>query len=130
MRELANLTTRGAIDKHAHGRWSKMAVGKMIGGSLSLLCGIWLTFFLENWLGWFSRVAGIAGIAAGGFWIFQGAMFVRNVRTATRRANKSAGHESAGLDAPTDTVSEDDQNAPAPINELAAAASPESDRLA
>ena len=89
MRDLANMTTRGAIDRHAHGRWSKAAIGKGIGGFVSFVCGVWLMFSHVSALGILSSVVGFAGVVAGIFWIVQAALLVRNLRLAGRRTNKS-----------------------------------------
>jgi hypothetical protein len=89
MRDLANMTTRGAIDKHAHGRWSQEAVGKGIGGFFTFLCGVWLMFSLSAALGGLVRLMGFAAIVAGIFWIAQAVLLVRNLRLVGRRTNKS-----------------------------------------
>jgi len=89
MRDLANMTTRGAIDKHAHGRWSRAAVGKGVGGFVSFVCGVWLMFSHLSALGILSSFVGFAGVVAGIFWIVQAALLVRNLRLAGRRTNKS-----------------------------------------
>jgi hypothetical protein len=88
MRDLANMTTRGAIDKHAHGRWSRAAVAKGLGGLFSFVCGVWLMFSHVSALGILSSFVGFAGIVAGIFWILQSALLVRNLRQAGRRTNK------------------------------------------
>jgi hypothetical protein len=88
MRDLANMTTRGAIDKHAHGRWSRAAVGKGIGGFVSFVCGVWLMFSHLSALGILSNFVGFAGIVGGIFWMLQAALLVRNLRLAGRRANQ------------------------------------------
>jgi hypothetical protein len=93
MRDLANMTARGAIDKHAQGRWSKAAVGKAIIGASSLVCGFWLLLGATP-LGAFGRVAGLVALGAGGFWSYQGISLVRNIREVGRRTTRFVAAES------------------------------------
>jgi hypothetical protein len=93
MRELANITARGAIDRHAQGRWSKAAVGKTVLGALSLACGAWL-MFRSTPLGSLAHATGLVAIVAGAFWIFQGASLFRNIRQVGRRTTKFVEAES------------------------------------
>ncbi len=93
MRELANLTARGAIDKHAQGRWSKAAVIKATQGGSSVLCGLWLLPHSTP-LGIFGQMAGLVVLALGGFWIYQGVSLFRNIREVGRRTTRFVEAES------------------------------------
>ena len=93
MRELANMTARGAIDKHAQGRWSKAAVGKTVLGVLSLACGAWLMLRATP-LGSLAHAAGLIALVAGAFWVFQGASLFRSIRQVGRRTTKFVEAES------------------------------------
>ncbi len=93
MRELANMTARGAIDKHAQGRWSKAAVGNTVLGIVSLACGAWLMLRATP-LGSLAHAAGLVALVAGGFWVFQGASLFRNIRQVGRRTTKFVEAES------------------------------------
>ncbi|HKD37817.1 MAG TPA: hypothetical protein VKB78_13490, partial [Pirellulales bacterium] len=85
MRDLANVTTRGAIRRHTHGRWSRAAIAKSIGGMVSFVCGIWLVLFQATTAPVFMRAIGLAGVIAGGFWISQAAWLLRNLRSGRQR---------------------------------------------
>jgi hypothetical protein len=89
MRDLANMTARGAIQRHIHGRWGKTAVGKSIGGLVSFVCGVWLTLFQATSAPLFTRTIGVAGVVAGTFWISQAAWLARNLHRAGRRTANS-----------------------------------------
>jgi hypothetical protein len=89
MRDLANTMTRGAIRRHTHGRWSRAAITKSIGGLVSFVCGTWLVLFQATSAPFFTRTIGLAGVVAGGFWISQAAWLVRNLRVGRRTAAKS-----------------------------------------
>jgi hypothetical protein len=114
MRELANMTARGAIDKHTQGRWSKAAVGNIVLGILSLTCGAWLTLRAMP-LGSLAHAAGLIALVAGGFWVFQGASLFRSIRQVGRRTTKfveaechPASHEAPEFadDSPEDALEE------------------------
>ncbi len=93
MRDLANMTARGAIDKHAQGRWSKTAAIKATLGVSSLICGLLLVLGAIP-LGAFGRVAGLVALGAGGFWGYQGISLVRNIREVGRRTTRFVAAES------------------------------------
>jgi hypothetical protein len=87
MRELANMTARGAIDKHTQGRWSKAAVSNTLLGIVSLACGAWLMLRATP-LGSLAHAAGLIALVAGAFWVFQGASLFRTIRQVGRRTTK------------------------------------------
>ncbi len=90
MRELANMTARGAIDKHAHGRWSKAAIEKMVIGALVATCGVWL--IIES--GSITQPLGYSGLAAlvvAGFLVSQAAGLFRNMKSIGRQTSKPVG---------------------------------------
>ena len=93
MRELANMTARGAIDKHTQGRWSKAAVSNTVLGVVSLACGAWLMLRATP-LGSLAHAAGLIALVAGGFWVFQGVSLFRNIRQVGRRTTKFVEAES------------------------------------
>jgi hypothetical protein len=101
MRELANMTARGAIDKHAQSRWSRAALGNTALGVACLVSGPWL-MARETLLGSFTRAAGFVAVVGGIFWLVRGALLFNNIRQVGRRTTKFVEAEShpATHDAP------------------------------
>jgi hypothetical protein len=93
MRELANLTARGAIDKHAQGRWSRAAAIKAGLGGSSILCGLWLLLH-STALGNLAHLIGGVVLATGIFWIYQGISLFLSVREVGRRTTRFVEAES------------------------------------
>jgi hypothetical protein len=123
MRELANMTARGAIDKHAQGRWSRAALGNTALGVACLVSGPWL-MVRETLLGSFTRAAGLVALIGGIFWLCRGALLFNNIRQVGRRTTKFVEAEShpATHDAPLTPESE-----PEPLDEEAVAVAANSD---
>ncbi len=88
MRALANMTTRGAIIRHAQGRWSRAAVINAIGGSVGVIAGLWLVCYPWSSFGWFFRLAGLASVGGGGYFAVQGVKVIRHLRSANDRMSQ------------------------------------------
>ena len=96
MRELANMTARGAIDKHAQGRWGKASIRKLVGGAVALVGGIGLMVgasYLTDQGVWV-RAPALIAMVAGIYWIAESAALSRNVRLLGGRATRFVKAES------------------------------------
>ncbi|HEY2147075.1 MAG TPA: hypothetical protein VGH32_04010, partial [Pirellulales bacterium] len=120
MRDLANMTARGAIRRHTHGRWSRAAIAKSIGGVVSFVCGAWLVLFQATSAPFFTRTIGLAGVIAGGFWISQAAWLVRNLQIGRRAVNKSEARNPTAQPDPLSIATEQDISEDATADRLEA----------
>jgi hypothetical protein len=87
MRELANDTARGAIDKHSHGKGSVAVVQRFVGAGISTCGGAALFYFGHTSyppLQW----AGLACMVAATVCVWQGSKLSLSIRSIGRRTDK------------------------------------------
>jgi hypothetical protein len=118
MRELANLSARAAIDKHAYRNWGRAAFGKLTIAMLAAATGAATVYFApapDSML----MYAGLSSFVITLFWLLQAGILVKNVLQATRRREQlmsavSGGEaEAESLDA--ETALDDDEVPPAQL---------------
>jgi len=78
MRELANSTSRTAIDASIRNRWRQAATGKLAVGAIALVCGVILTILADSVFDLTFLGAGVSFVVAT-FWILQSAIIQRNI---------------------------------------------------
>jgi hypothetical protein len=122
MRELANMTARGAIDTHSHKRWSRAALEKL-GISIGIAgVGVGLLFWAGENVP--LHLTGIAALVVAIYWGWQALALVRNMRSIGRRntkflkaapatGSKSDAAKAAKLGAPRDAQDADGAEAEA-----------------
>jgi hypothetical protein len=108
MRELANMSARAAIDKHAYRNWGRAAFGKLAIAVLAGAAGCGAIYFAaapDSML----MYAGLSCFVVTLFWLLQAGILVKNVFMASRRnrfypAVDQASQVSLALDAPAETA--------------------------
>jgi hypothetical protein len=84
MRELANMSARAAIDKHAYRNWGRAAFGKLAIAVLAAAAGCGAIYFAEapdSML----MYAGLLCFVVTLFWLLQAGILIKNVFMASRR---------------------------------------------
>jgi hypothetical protein len=95
MRELANLSARAAIDKHAYRNWGRAAFGKLTIALLAAGTGAGAVYFApapDSML----MYAGLSSFVVALFWLLQAGILTNNVVKASRRRDQS--HETVDND--------------------------------
>jgi hypothetical protein len=94
MRELANMTARAAIDKHAYRNWGRAAFGKMVIALLAGGAGGGAVYFAparDSML----MYAGLSCFVIALFWLLQAGILIKNVICAMRRQSRLAAENAA-----------------------------------
>jgi hypothetical protein len=89
MRELANLSARAAIDKHAYRNWGRAAFGKSTIAILAAAAGVGAVHFAET-PDSMLMYAGLLSFVIALFWLLQAGILVKNVFQASRRQARMA----------------------------------------
>jgi hypothetical protein len=89
MRELANLSARAALDKHAYRNWGRAAFGKFTIAVLAAAAGVGAVHFApspDSML----MYAGLLSFVIALFWLLQAGILIKNVLQASRRQAQMA----------------------------------------
>ena len=84
MRELANMNTKAALDRHVQKRWTTAAIGKACVAGVAVVAGVLLMTWAEN-LQSLTFASGAVAMLVAVFWGLQSLILMKQLQVARRR---------------------------------------------